>query len=39
VTQVIAGATTYSQPPLEPPADGTVLVCIAEPRGELVLDL
>jgi ferredoxin-NADP reductase/MOSC domain-containing protein YiiM len=39
VTDVIAGATTYTQAPLEPPADGTVLVCIAEPRGDVVLDL
>jgi ferredoxin-NADP reductase/MOSC domain-containing protein YiiM len=39
VTDVIAGATTYTQTPLEPPADGTVLVCIAEPQGDVVLDL
>jgi ferredoxin-NADP reductase/MOSC domain-containing protein YiiM len=40
VTQVIAGTTTYTQPPLEPPADGTVLICTAEPVDEeVVLDL
>jgi hypothetical protein len=36
VTQVIAGATCYSQPPLEPPADGTVLICVAEPTAGIV---
>ena len=39
VTQLIAGTTTYTQPPLEPPPDGTVLICIAEPRDGIVLDL
>jgi hypothetical protein len=39
VTQAIAGATCYSQPPLEPPADGTVLICVAEPTAGIVLDL
>jgi ferredoxin len=39
VTGVVAGATTYVQPPLEPPEDGEVLICSAAPRGDLVLDL
>ena len=39
VTQVIAGTTTYTQPPLEPPADGTVLICTAAPTDAVVLDL
>jgi ferredoxin-NADP reductase/MOSC domain-containing protein YiiM len=39
VTQLIAGETAYTRPPLEPPADGTVLICIAEPRDGVVLDL
>jgi ferredoxin-NADP reductase/MOSC domain-containing protein YiiM len=39
VTPVIAGTTSYTQPPLEPPAPGTVLICIAEPRDGIVLDL
>jgi ferredoxin-NADP reductase/MOSC domain-containing protein YiiM/ferredoxin len=39
VTSVIAGSIAYSQPPLEAPADGSVLVCIAQPRDGLVLDL
>ena len=39
VTQLIAGETAYTQPPLEPPPDGTVLICIAEPGDGVVLDL
>ena len=39
VTQLIAGTTVYTQPPLEPPPDGTVLICTAEPRDGIVLDL
>jgi ferredoxin-NADP reductase/MOSC domain-containing protein YiiM len=39
VTPVIAGTTSYTQPPLEPPAPGTVLICIAEPRDGIILDL
>jgi ferredoxin-NADP reductase/MOSC domain-containing protein YiiM len=39
VTPVIEGTTDYSQPPLEEPADGTVLLCTAAPHSDLVLDL
>ncbi len=39
VTPVIEGTTDYSQPPLEEPADGTVLLCTATPHSDLVLDL
>ncbi len=39
VTPLIAGATAYTQPPLELPADGTVLICVAEPSEGIVLDL
>jgi ferredoxin-NADP reductase/MOSC domain-containing protein YiiM len=39
VTGVVAGATTYVRQPLEPPADGQVLICSAAPATELVLDL
>ena len=39
VTPVIAGTTAYTQPPLEPPPDGTVLICTAEPVDGIVLDL
>jgi ferredoxin-NADP reductase/ferredoxin len=39
VTQLIAGTTAYTRPPLEQPPEGTVLICIAEPSDSLVLDL
>ncbi len=39
VTGVVAGATIYVQPPLEPPEQGTVLICSAAPESDLVLDL
>ncbi|MDT5017566.1 MAG: hypothetical protein QOD39_3726, partial [Mycobacterium sp.] len=39
VTPVIEGTTDYSQPPLEEPADGTVLLCTSTPHTDLVLDL
>lgn len=39
VTGVVAGTTTYVQPPLEEPGEGEVLICSAVPGGELVLDL
>ena len=39
VTPLVDGAITYPQPPLELPADGTVLVCSAQPCEGVVLDL
>lgn len=39
VTPVIEGKTAYREPPLEEPAAGSVLLCTATPRSELVLDL
>ena len=39
VTQLIEGTTVYTQPPLEPPPDGTVLICTAEPQDGIVLNL
>jgi ferredoxin-NADP reductase/MOSC domain-containing protein YiiM len=38
-TAVVEGTTDYREPPLEEPADGTVLVCTATPHTDLVLDL
>ena len=38
-TQLIAGTTAYIRAPLEPPPDGTVLICTAEPCDSIVLDL
>lgn len=39
VTGIVAGTTTYVQQPLEPPAEGSVLICSAAPETDLVLDL
>ncbi len=39
VTGVVAGSTTYVQPPLESPEQGTVLICSAAPESDVVLDL
>ncbi len=39
VTEVVAGTTTYVQPPLEKPGEGEVLICSAAPTSDLVLDL
>jgi ferredoxin-NADP reductase/MOSC domain-containing protein YiiM len=39
ITGVVAGATTYVRPPLEPPGGGEVLICSAAPASDLVLDL
>jgi ferredoxin-NADP reductase/MOSC domain-containing protein YiiM len=39
VTPVIEGKTTYSQQPLEEPSAGEVLICLATPRSDVVLDL
>jgi ferredoxin-NADP reductase len=38
-TAVIEGTTDYREPPLEEPAEGTVLLCICTPQTDLVLDL
>ena len=38
-TAVVSGSVRYEPEPLEPPADGNVLICCATPVGELVLDL
>ena len=38
-TGVLSGRTNYQPEPLEPPAQGNVLICCATPKTELVLDL
>jgi hypothetical protein len=35
----VAGAVDYGPEPVEPPAEGTALICCARPRGDVVLDL
>jgi ferredoxin-NADP reductase len=39
VTPMLSGRITYRPDPLEPPADGDVLICCAHPDGDLVLDM
>jgi ferredoxin-NADP reductase/MOSC domain-containing protein YiiM len=38
-TQLLSGDVSYSPAPLEPPADGEVLICCARPDTDIVLDL
>jgi ferredoxin-NADP reductase/ferredoxin len=38
-TTLIAGGVGYSPDPVEPPPDGSVLICCSQPRGDVVLDL
>ena len=36
---LIAGSVSYQPQPLERPAEGTLLICCSQPRGEVMLDL
>ena len=38
-TTLIAGDVEYSPDPVEPPADGSALICCSRPRDDVVLDL
>ena len=38
-TTLIAGSVDYDPDPVEPPADGSTLICCSRPRGDVVLDL
>ena len=38
-TTLIAGDLQYSPDPVEPPADGSALICCSQPRDDVVLDL
>jgi ferredoxin-NADP reductase/MOSC domain-containing protein YiiM len=38
-TTLIAGDVKYSPDPVEPPADGSTLICCSQPRDDVVLDL
>jgi ferredoxin-NADP reductase/MOSC domain-containing protein YiiM len=38
-TTLIAGEVKYSPEPIEPPAQGSVLLCCSQPQDDLVLDL
>jgi ferredoxin-NADP reductase/MOSC domain-containing protein YiiM len=36
---LVTGAVNYRPDPLDPPADGNLLICCSQPRGDLVIDL
>ena len=38
-TTLIAGNVDYNPDPVEPPADGSALICCSQPRDDVVLDL
>jgi ferredoxin len=38
-TGLILGAVSYRPDPVEPPADGNVLICCSQPTGDIVIDL
>lgn len=38
-TPLLSGTVRYDPEPLEPPADGNILICCAQPTGAVVLDL
>jgi ferredoxin-NADP reductase/MOSC domain-containing protein YiiM/ferredoxin len=38
-TTLIAGDLDYSPEPVEPPADGSALICCAQPHDDVILDL
>ena len=36
---LISGAVTYDPAPLDPPAEGNLLLCCSLPQGDVVLDI
>jgi ferredoxin len=38
-TGLIVGTVAYRPDPVEPPADGNVLICCSRPAGDIVIDL
>ncbi|XVV13605.1 MOSC domain-containing protein [Actinoplanes sp. CA-131856] len=36
---LLSGEITYTTEPIDPPAEGNVLICSSRPRGDIVLDL
>jgi ferredoxin-NADP reductase/MOSC domain-containing protein YiiM len=38
-TPLLSGSVSYAPDPLEPPADGEVLICCARPSNDIVLDM
>jgi ferredoxin len=38
-TGLILGSVIYRPDPVEPPADGNLLICCSQPQGDIALDL
>ena len=38
-TAIVSGTVEYNPDPVEPPADGSALICCAQPSEHLILDL
>jgi ferredoxin-NADP reductase/MOSC domain-containing protein YiiM len=38
-TGLMSGAISYAPDPVDPPAEGSLLICCSQPAGDLVLDL
>jgi ferredoxin-NADP reductase/MOSC domain-containing protein YiiM/ferredoxin len=38
-TGLISGSVTYRPDPVEPPAEGNLLICCSQPQGDIALDL
>jgi ferredoxin-NADP reductase/MOSC domain-containing protein YiiM len=38
-TALVAGAVDYAPSPIDPPADGNLLICCSQPRGNIIVDL
>jgi ferredoxin-NADP reductase/MOSC domain-containing protein YiiM/ferredoxin len=36
---LVSGSVAYDPGPLDPPADGNVLICCSQPRGDVVIDI
>ena len=37
--ELVAGVVGYRPDPVEPPAEGNVLICCSQPQGDIVVDL
>jgi len=36
---LVSGSVTYAPEPLDPPADGNLLICCSQPQGDVVIDI
>jgi hypothetical protein len=36
---LISGSVTYQPDPLDPPAEGNVLICCARPQDDVLIDI